>query len=179
MRSHDASGPRSLATGNAPTRLVAGDFDGSGTEDLMVACDGDASLHVHLNTGEPAGLPSEVAIGSFVESFGSPLATAAGRHTFLLLGDINGDGDVDALVATEATTPAGELSTEVAFYLRVGAGEFGNASRVSPTRLSNRDARLSIDLGDINRDGAPDLTLGWSQSGAQAGNLLVLLGGAL
>ena len=179
MRSHDASGPRSLATGNAPTRLVAGDFDGSGTEDLMVACDGDASLHVHLNTGEPAGLPSEVAIGSFVESFGSPLATAAGRHTFLLLGDINGDGDVDALVATEATTPSGELSTEVEFHLRVGAGEFGNGIRVSPTRLSNRDARLSIDLGDINRDGAPDLTLGWSQSGPQAGNLLVLLGGAL
>lgn len=179
MRSHDFAGPRSLATGNAPTRLVAGDFDSSGTEDLMVACDGDASLHVHLNTGEPASAPSEVAIGSFVESFGSPLSTAAGRHTFLLLGDINGDGDVDALVATESTTPTGQLSTEVAFHLRIGAGEFGNGIRVSPTRLSNRDARLSIDLGDINRDGAPDLTLGWSQSGAQAGNLLVLLGGAL
>jgi hypothetical protein len=83
------------------------------------------------------------------------------------------------LVATESTTALGELSTQVAFHLRIGAGEFANGIRVSPTRLSNRDARLSIDLGDINRDGAPDLTLGWFQSGAQVDNLLVLLGGSL
>lgn len=178
-RSQDAQGPTVLATGNEPARVVAGDFDSNGTTDLMVACDGDASLRVHLNTGEPASLPDEVAIGAFVESFGSPLSTPVGRHTYLLLGDINGDGDVDALVATESTTPTGEYSTQVTFHLRVGAGEFGNGIRVSPTRLSNRDARLSIDLGDINRDGAPDLTLGWSQSGTQTDNLLVLLGGSL
>ncbi len=179
IRSHDSRGPFVMGTGNEPARVVAGDFDSNGTTDLMVACDGDASLRVHLNTGEPAAVADEVAIVAFVESFGSPLAMPAGRHSYLLLGDINGDGDVDALAATESTTPLGELSTQVTFHLRVGAGEFGNGIRVSPTRLSNRDARLSIDLGDINRDGAPDLTLGWSQSGAQTDNLLVLLGGSL
>ena len=178
-RSQDVAGPRALSTGNAPTRIAASDFDGNGSEDLMVACDGDATLHVHLNAGEPASLSGEVNIGAFVESFGSPLSLPSGRNTYLLLGDINGDGDVDALVATESTTALGELSTQVAFHLRVGAGEFANGIRVSPTRLSNRDARLSIDLGDINRDGAPDLTLGWFQSGAQVDNLLVLLGGSL
>ncbi len=179
VRSFDATGARALATGNAPTRLAAADFDRSGTVDLMVACDGDASLRVYLNSGLPAASVDEVAVGAFNESFGSPLSTGLGRHTYLLLGDINGDGTVDALLATESTLANGQLSTQVVFHLSAGSGEFENGIRVSPTRLGNRNARLSIDLGDINRDAVPDLTLGWFQGGTQNDNLLVLLGGSL
>ncbi|MEQ1632124.1 MAG: VCBS repeat-containing protein, partial [Planctomycetota bacterium] len=179
VRSFDSPAMRSLVTGNSPTQLGAADFDGSGSVDLMVACDGDATLLVYLNSGLPSTNVDEVAIAAFTESYGSPLSTRLGRHTHLLLGDINGDGTVDALLATESTIAGGDLSTDVVFHLSTGAGEFGNGIRVSPTRLGNRNARLSIDLGDINRDAVPDLTLGWFQGGTQADNLLVLLGGSL
>lgn len=179
VRSHDVAGARALVVGNAPTQLAAGDFDGNGAVDLMVACDDDSTLRVLLNTGQPAVAAGEVAVAAFVESFGSPLPTPVGRHTHMLLGDIDGDGNVDALMSTEATTTSGELSTRVTFHLSSGAGEFGAGRSVSPSRLSNRDAPLSLQLFDLNRDGLPDLTLGWAQSGSQSNNLLVLLGGSL
>lgn len=178
-QSVDEDGRASLAVGNGPTQLVAADFDASGTVDLMVANDSDSTLRVFLNDGTPAATAGEVAIGAFHESFGSPLATGTGRHTHLRLGDIDGDGNVDALLATESTSASGQLSTQVVFHLSTGVGEFGNAIPVSPTRLGNRNARLSLDLGDINRDSVPDLTLGWFQGGTQTDNLLVLLGGSL
>lgn len=178
QRSFAAGSAEVLVAGNAPTRVAADDFDRNGTVDLLVAADGDASLRLFLNSGQPATDPREVLIEAFGESLASPLPTQPGRHTSLLLGDINGDGNVDALLATEFTLASGSLTSSVAFYLSSGTGAFGNPTLVSPARLGDRDARLSLDLGDINSDGVPDLSLGWFQAGTGGDNLRVLLGGS-
>jgi hypothetical protein len=175
--SSDAGGASILVAGNAPTQVAAADFDRNGTDDLIVASAGDASLHLLLNSGIAAADPREVRLESF-ESLGSPLQLPAGDTTFLHLGDINGDGNIDVLIASQGTTTSGERSTSVVFYLGSGTGELAGPEFVSPTRLGDRDAGLVVDLGDFNGDGVPDLLVGWSTSAANDRNVRVLFGGS-
>ena len=165
-----------LIAGNAPTRVAAADFDGNSTVDLLVAADGDAALRLFRNSGEPGLDPSEVAIESFQEALASPFEASPGRHTQMLLGDINVDGNIDVLLATEFTRSDSTLTTSVRFYLGTGTGAFSSSRLVSPTRLGDRNAQLAIDLGDINSDGVLDLSVGWFQALGSGDNLRVLLG---
>lgn len=173
-----AGGPQVLLAGNAPTQIVAGDFDRDGLVGLLVASAGDSSLRLLRNLALPAAGQRDVDVGSFQESLSSPLAMPAGKPTRLQLSDVNGDGNVDAVVVTEFTSAVtGVRSTSVAFYLSSGAGQFTGPQFVSPTRVGDRNAQLAADIGDWNRDGVPDLFLGWTTFGSGDRNLRVLFGG--
>jgi hypothetical protein len=170
------TGPSVLLAGSAPSLLAAGDFDRDGLVDLLVACRGDSTLRVYRNRAAPGANNGEVDIGAFVEGLGSPRPLAIGQPTRLRLGDLNGDGQADAVVIVEfVSTTSGARSTSVAFYLSSGTGEFSGPRFASPTRIGNRDARLAGDLGDWNRDGVPDLFVGWNDQNAI--NLRILFGG--
>lgn len=171
-----ASGPQVLLAGSNPTELAAADFDQDGRVDLLVACRGDASLRLFRNTSA-VGVDGEVRVGEFAEALGSPLPAAVGLPTRLLLADVNGDGNDDVVAAVEFTAGSGVRSTSVASYLGSGAGEFTGPRFVSPQRLGDRDSHLALDVGDWNRDGVPDLFLGWGTSAATDINLRVLFGG--
>ncbi|MFM1871483.1 MAG: hypothetical protein RL398_905 [Planctomycetota bacterium] len=168
-------GPQVLLAGSGPTRIVAADLDRDQSVDLLVAAATDSTLRLFRNVAEP-GTGDEVAIGSFQESLGSPRALAAGEPQALRLADVNGDGSLDAVAAVQLTV-GGVRSTVVVFYLSTGAGEFATPTFVSPTRVGDRDATMSLDLGDWNRDGVLDLFLGWATSGPGDRNLRVLFGG--
>ena len=171
-----SGGPGVLLAGTDPQKLVAGDFDGDDLIDLLVACSGDRTLRLFRNTSAPGGDPLEVDVGAFVEALGSPNELAAGIPTVLRLGDVNGDGNQDAVVATEFHGTSG-VSTAVATYLSSGSGQFSQARFTSATRLGLFDQRLALDLGDWNRDDVPDLFLGWGLQGPSLVNLRVLFGG--
>ena len=171
-----SGGPRVLLAGSDPQKVAADDFDGDGLVDLLVACSGDRSLRLFRNTSAPGGDPLEVDVGAFVEALGSPNELAAGIPTVLRLGDVNGDGKLDAVVSTEFAG-ANKVTTSVATYLSSGAGEFSDARFASATRLGQFEQRLSLDLGDWNRDDVPDLFLGWGVEGPSLVNLRVLFGG--
>jgi len=177
VRSSIAGGPTALVAGTGPTRLGAADFDGDGTVDLLVASQGDATLRLFRNDGSSASDPLEVDVGSFRQSLGSPLPTAVGSIRDLVLGDINGDGNVDALVAVESLTQ-GARSSSVAFYLSSGTGELAGPSFVSPTRLGDRDSSIVLDLGDFNGDGVLDLPVAWGTAQSGDRNVRVLFGGS-
>ena len=68
-------------------------------------------------------------------------------------------------------TPAHALSAS-----STGTGSFEPARFVSRKRAGSFNASLKSQLGDWNRDGVPDLLLGWDVS-APAVNLRVLFGG--
>lgn len=171
-----SGGPQVLLAGSDPRQVAANDFDGDGLVDLLVACKGDRSLRLFRNTSAPGGDPYPVDVGAFVEAFGSPKELAAGTPTVLRLGDVNGDGNLDAVVATEFSGGSG-VSTSVATYLSSGTGELSDARFASATRLGLFGQRLSLDIGDWNRDDVPDLFLGWGVQGPSLVNLRVLFGG--
>ena len=173
------SGPQALLAGSEPALVAASDFDRDGLVDLMVACRGDSTLRVFRNTFAPGGGSTEVDVARFVETLASPNALAPGNPTALRLGDVNGDGNLDAVVFSTYTGPGGVRSSSVATYLSGGTGEFEDARFASTTRVGGFDAEISGDLGDWNRDGVPDLFVGWKlfQPALPPVNLRVLFGG--
>jgi hypothetical protein len=156
-----SGGPQVLLAGSGPTEIAAADFDRDGLVDLLTAGAGDFALRVLRNVSPPGSGQPHVDIGAFVENLASPDLLPPGVPTFLRPGDINGDGKIDAVVATEFTSQTGVRSTSVVFLLNSGAGEFSEPEIVSPARVGNRNGRLAMDIGDWNRDEVPDLFLGW------------------
>ncbi|MCR9245914.1 MAG: VCBS repeat-containing protein [bacterium] len=179
VRSASVGGPQVLLAGSKPTRVAADDFDNDGVTDLLVAAAGDSSLRLFRNTSLPASaLGEDVDIAAFVEARASPRALTPGFPTTLQLGDVDGDGAIDAVVAVEGSS-AGPPGTSVAFYLSTEPGVFGDARFVSPSRLGNRSAPMALGLGDYNRDGVLDLFIGWDTNlGFTDRNVRVLFGGA-
>jgi hypothetical protein len=172
-----ANGPQVLLAGSNPVQLAATDFDRDGLVDLLVACRGDATLRLFRNTAAVDPTASAVAVADFVEALGSPWNLAAGVPTRLRLSDVNGDGNLDAVTFVEATaTGTGLLSSSCAIYLSSGGGTFDGPRFLSPTRIGNRNGHLAGELGDFNRDGVPDLFVGWDST-VQPFNLRVLFGG--
>src|SRR5690606_19029114 len=90
-----------------------------------------------------------------------------------------GDGNLDVVMVTEFTSSSVPQRTRssVATYLTSGTGEVSDARFVSASRVGLFDERLSLDIGDWNRDGVPDLFLGWGLRALATVNLRVLLGG--
>lgn len=171
-------GPQVLIAGDAPTRLAAEDFDGDGLVDLLVVAAGDNSLRLYRNVAPVTGSQGEVAIAEFVESQ-SARQLPQGRPKRLLLADVNGDGSTDVITVVENQPGgSGPRSTTVSFHLSTGPGAFAERSVVSASRLGDRDATLSLDVGDWNRDGVLDLFLGWDTQGPQDRNVRVLFGGS-
>lgn len=165
-----------LLVGSGPSQVVAADLDADGREDLLVACRGDDTLRLFRNTVVPGGLAYEVDVGAFVEGLSSPYALDPGTPTRLSLSDVNGDGNLDAVVFVEQVLFSGVRQSSIAAYLSSGLGSFDAARFVSRTRSGDFDASLTGALGDWNRDGVPDLLLGWDVF-EQAVNLRVLFGG--
>ncbi len=176
VQSFAAPAQQALLAGSEPRQVAVADFDADGRQDLLVACGGDDTLRLFRNTVVPGGAANEVDVGAFVEGLSSPYALDPGAPTLLSLSDVNGDGNLDAVVFVEQQLLSGARSSSIATYLSSGAGSFGAARFASRTRSGDFDATLTGALGDWNRDGVPDLLLGWDVS-EQAVNLRVLFGG--
>lgn len=174
VRSFDDPAQQVLLAGTAPTLLRAADFDGNGTQDLVVAAAGDPSLRLFLNSGRAPAIAGEVSIGAFRES-SPPRLLLPGAPKFLRLADIDGDGNIDAFSVTEIDDGV-TLATRAAFYISTGDGRFEAPVEVSQTRIGSGQAPIAVDLADFNDDGVPDLVLGLAAAVARP--VRVLFGGS-
>jgi hypothetical protein len=158
-----ATGPFEAASdypaGTSPVALAAGDFNGDQKLDLAVANAGARGVASNVS----------VLIGNGDGSFQPPVNYPAGiGPTSVAVGDFNGDGKLDLVVANAGiSTEFGTLSV----FIGNGDGTFQAATSytlgIDPT---------SVVIADFNGDGELDLAVSVSGTIGANGTVAVLLG---
>jgi len=174
-------GPMTAAVGDAPSAIVAGDFDQDGRPDLAVANDASHDVSVMLAAGGGRFVPGQrLPVGFFPQSllaidlngdahldlvaddrilFGDgdggftngPALYAGYRPLAVASGDLDGDGRIDLAVADPGDFNF--LPGAVALFLNAGGGRFLPAGR-----LEAGPAPVAVVVADLDGDGRPDLT---------------------
>ena len=138
-----------FATGTGPTSMAAGDFNGDGRSDLVIANLNSNNVSVWLGT----------ASGGFTAVPGSPIAVGSGPSA-IRVGDFNGDGYPDLVVANQN-------DNNVTILLGDGNGGFNKGRSFAVGALP-----VSIAVGDFNADGKSDLAV----ANFNGNSLTILLG---
>jgi hypothetical protein len=142
-------GPGTLpADTDAVSAVASGDIDGDGLPDLVVgnATGAGAPLRVYLSSGGRHG-----AI-RFDSSPAGAVPTADWALSAIALGDVDGDGRIDVLIATTSAKDGIALR-----YLRNEGGELHEVDAGFPTQLPGTIRALAA--GDVSGDGAIDLVV--------------------
>ncbi|MEM7202095.1 MAG: VCBS repeat-containing protein [Planctomycetota bacterium] len=145
----DATATRMPATAKDTRGLALGDIDGDGDLDLVLAntqgpgIRGDNS--VYLNNGA----------GFFTDATAGRLPAANDWSTDIALGDVDGDGDLDLIVAN---APPGFAGKRNQLYLNDGGGTFIDFTADLLPPLA--DVSLAVAVADVDGDGDVDLMFG-------------------
>ncbi|MBF9239809.1 VCBS repeat-containing protein [Hymenobacter sp. BT683] len=126
------------AVGSSPRSVVAGDVDGDGDLDLVVANVGGNTASVSLNGGNASG-SNPGAFG------GTQLVTVGNGPTHAVLADVDGDGDLDVLTANFS-------DNTVSVSFNNGTGTFS-----STQTLASASGVRHLAVGDVDADGDLDL----------------------
>ncbi len=131
----------------APSRRVSlGDLDGDGDLDAFVANGGNQADTVWFNDGAGTFTDSGQRLGFGIDPlYPTGYTTSHG----LALGDLDGDGDLDAFVANADETPN-------TVWFNNGSGSFSDSTQ----RLGGAVCSKSVALGDLNNDGHLDAFVG-------------------
>jgi hypothetical protein len=159
--------------GNYATSIAIGDVNGDGIPDLVVAncssttgTDGAVSVLLGNGDGTFQGAVSYDSGGMCAES--------------VAIGDLNGDGNLDLVVANCAAADGGCTQTNGAVSVLLGNGDGTFQSAMSYSLVG--DWARSVAIADLNGDGKPDLIVAnecqsFNQYGcAGDGGVSVLLG---
>ena len=131
-----------LDAGSAPQALAWGDVNGDGIPDIVVA--------------ETSNFAVAVLLGNSSGSFTNIGTFPTNRYVYdLALADLNGDGKLDIVAATNYGTTN---TSFVTVLLGSVNGTFGTA-----VDFAAAPASQSVAVGDLNGDGVPDIVeAGWA-----------------
>lgn len=133
-----AADPASLPPRDASLRamdVAAGDIDGDGDIDLFIAQEFQSN-RVLINDGK----------GNFTDESAARLPASAYDSEEVQLVDLDGDGDLDAIIACED-------DRKKTLLLNNGKGQFSNAS----DRLAQKGVSNGVEAADFDGDGDVDL----------------------
>jgi hypothetical protein len=129
----------SVGVGLHPSSLAAGDLNGDGVSDLVVANVDSNTVAVLLSDGQ-GGFRSAINHASFA----TPVAVA--------IADVDGDGRLDVVVANAQISAISVLRGD-------GAGGLG-----LPTSFDVGEVPSALAVSDVNGDGSPDVVTASSSS---------------
>jgi len=154
------------SVGGSPTGIATADLNGDGFPDIVI-------------TGGSSDI--SVVLAQNARQFKAPVGYSLGQRSpgpqAVAIGDVNGDGKPDVVVANAG---AGYPTTSGPGSIDVLLGNGDGTLRAPLSTVVNQNTG-SIVLGDFNRDGKPDLAVAAygtlpGEPGSDPGALLVLLG---
>lgn len=152
-----------LAVGNPSTAVAIGDVDGDGRPDLVVANEDGSGIGRVSIFYQSATTP-----GTFLPR----IDVAAGTHPLSVkIGDLNGDGRADIVVANERSSSSGVGSSGVSVLLQDAANPGAFLPAVT---YATAHGSVCVAIGDLNNDGRPDLAVA-NTGGSRRGTVSVLL----
>jgi hypothetical protein len=134
--------PFGLGTTGGVGAIAIGDLNGDARPDVAAA--------IGSGTAGNDELVSLTGDGTGALSAGTPATVAAGQLTGVALADFDGDGDLDAVTASEVATDTDQLGV-----LENGGGGIGLVPS-STTGASGTQLATAVAAGDLDGDHAPD-----------------------
>jgi len=132
-------------TGSSPKSVSFGDIDGDGRPDMIVTNSGDTSVSVFRNTSTFGNVSFAVRVN--FPSGGSPWSVS--------VGDVNGDGKPDLLVANRVSWTVSVLRN---------TSTSGAISFLPKVDFATGSSPYSVSIGDLDGDGKPDMAVANSGS---------------
>ncbi|MEA3212589.1 MAG: large repetitive protein [Chthoniobacter sp.] len=139
-------GPQAtFGAASPPFHVAAGDLNGDGRPDLVTPNASSGAVEVRLNQTAPGATVPSFASGATFASGGAYPVVAA-------IGDVNGDGRPDLVVANRDSNNVAVLLNQTA--PGATAPSFAPARTFAVEMFPN-----FVTIGDVNGDGRPDLTV--------------------
>lgn len=126
-----------VPVGDYPSSLALGDVDGDGDLDLLVTNFNNGTVSIRFNNGS----------GGFAASGTAPTVRVGNRPNSIVLGDVDGDGDLDFVTANDNS---GTLSVR----FNNGSGSF--SAPATPDASLGSYPKAAV-LGDMDGDGDLDV----------------------
>jgi len=145
-----------FVTGAGPVSVAAGDLNGDGKLDLVVANFNANNVSVLLNTTTPGATTPSFADKQDVATSEGPI--------YVTTGDLNGDGKLDLVVVDL-------LSNTLSVLLNTTAPGAAAPSFAAKQDFATGDGPLAVAVGDLNGDGKLDLAV----ANFNFGNVSILL----
>jgi hypothetical protein len=133
-----------FATAISPVSVAVGDFNGDGKPDLAIVDQGSGLVSILMNSTAPGATTASFAPRQDFPTGNSPVSAA--------VGDFNGDGMPDLVVANQG-------SNSVSVLLNTTAAGANTPSFAAKQDFATGSIPNSVAVGDFNGDGEPDLAV--------------------